>query len=163
MVRDVALSVSLARSRPVRTVVKWLAEHSGDAHMVQMRQNAERHAKLMEASDSKASDESELFADDGASAATAKLDAATSKQAKLSRNKVKPVFEGVEVLQPGGHHVQTIREFQTVPVICSADMTKSPPVIKVRPLLPRSFELVCSAAHRLSVSTLSPEARPSFP
>lgn len=93
----------------------------------------------MEASDSKASDESELFNDDHSSAAPlASGDAARpSTQVKISSKKTKPVFEGVEILQAGGHHVQTVKELQTVPVICSADMTKSPPVIKVR-----SFSIV---------------------
>lgn len=54
----------------------------------------------------------------------------TSKQRLLSMAKVKPEFEGVRVTA-SGHKIQDIRELMTVPVIVTADLTKSPPVIKV--------------------------------
>jgi protein SSD1 len=54
----------------------------------------------------------------------------TSKQRQLSANKSAPTFEG---LRTSGHgqSIQDIRELMTVPVIVTADLTKSPPVIKV--------------------------------
>jgi len=54
----------------------------------------------------------------------------TSKQRLLSAAKVAPKFEGLRTL-PAGHQVQDIKELMTVPVIVTADLTKSPPVIKV--------------------------------
>jgi protein SSD1 len=112
-------------------VVKWLAEHSGDAHLQLVKQNAERHAKLMGVSDSRAESESALFDDEeDGSSEHVNISFGDSQQAGKSAQKAAPTFEGVEVTKTG-HHVQTVRELQTVPVIVSADMTKSPPVIKV--------------------------------
>jgi protein SSD1 len=72
----------------------------------------------------------------------------TSKQRLLSQAKLKPEFEGLRTT-PAGHKIQDIRELMTVPVrfssqrhlwshsnhicqvIVTADLTKSPPVIKV--------------------------------
>jgi protein SSD1 len=53
-----------------------------------------------------------------------------SKQRLLSMAKVTPEFEGLRV-NNSGHKIQDIRELMTVPVIVTADLTKSPPVIKV--------------------------------
>jgi protein SSD1 len=53
-----------------------------------------------------------------------------SHQRLLSKAKAKPEFEGLKVM-PSGHKIQEIRELMTVPVIITADLTKSPPVIKV--------------------------------
>lgn len=39
------------------------------------------------------------------------------------------VFQGLE--SKDGHSIQTVKELQDVPVIITADLTKSPPVIKV--------------------------------
>ena len=63
----------------------------------------------------------------------------TSKQRLLSKAKVQPVFEGLKVT-PAGHKIQEIREMQTVPVIVTADLTKSPPVIKVYSVNPYAAE-----------------------
>ena len=57
-------------------------------------------------------------------------DVKDSKQRLLSKQKLPPVFEGLKTL-PSGHKIQEIRELMTVPVIVTADLTKSPPVIKV--------------------------------
>jgi len=75
----------------------------------------------------------------------------TSKQRQISASKAPPKFEGLRT-PAAGHHVQDIRELMTVPVsdgsiylcgeaetycyplsqvIVTADLTKSPPVIKV--------------------------------
>ena len=55
---------------------------------------------------------------------------AESKQRKLSKAKVMPAFEGLKTT-PTGHKIQEIKELMTVPVIVTADLSKSPPVIKV--------------------------------
>ena len=55
---------------------------------------------------------------------------ANSTQRLLSKQKLPPVFEGLKTL-PSGHKIQEIRELMTVPVIVTADLSKSPPVIKV--------------------------------
>lgn len=72
----------------------------------------------------------------------------SSKQRLLSLAKVKPTFEGLRVTA-AGHRIQDIKELMNVPVsipivpaeiflicvfyqvIVTADLTKSPPVIKV--------------------------------
>lgn len=147
-------------------VVKWLAENSGDAHLQMMRQNAERHAQLMETSDAaRAQDESALFDDEeDASQTTAaggdkekasKVDdvVANSTQHRRSANKSKtpPKFEGVEVTATG-HHIQLVKELQSVPVIVTADLTKSPPVIKVRFSL---FTRFCYLSYATSLQVIS--------
>jgi protein SSD1 len=107
-----------------------------------MKRTAERHAKLMEATSQQAQAESALFDDDdddddnvlvgdstsgeGGSAA-----AIMSLQSLKSMTRTRPEFEATEIT-PSGHHIQTVKELQTVPVIITADMSKSPPVIKVR-------------------------------
>ena len=64
---------------------------------------------------------------------------AASKQRLLSKQKVPPQFEGLKTL-PSGHKIQEIRELMTVPVIVTADLTKSPPVIKVYSVNPYAQE-----------------------
>ena len=72
----------------------------------------------------------------------------TSKQRQLSMAKVEPIFEGLKT-PVAGHKIQEIKELMSVPVciplyfsrflflirnnqvIVTADLTKSPPVIKV--------------------------------
>ena len=72
----------------------------------------------------------------------------TSKQRLLSMAKVEPIFEGLKT-PAAGHKIQEIKELMSVPVcifyhllqffllmsnhkvIVTADLTKSPPVIKV--------------------------------
>ena len=63
----------------------------------------------------------------------------TSKQRLLSKQKLPPTFEGLKTL-PSGHRIQEIRELMTVPVIVTADLTKSPPVIKVYSVNPYAQE-----------------------
>ena len=81
-----------------------------------------------------------------------------SKQRLLSKAKVQPVFEGLKTTA-AGHKTQEIREMQSVPVRClafaldicthldvdpqvivTADLTKSPPVIKVYSVNPYAAE-----------------------
>lgn len=108
-------------------VVKWLADHSGDAHLQHIKQTAERHANMMEASTTHASDEQQLFEDDDVTHNSVP----DSDQHRKSADKTSPTFEGTEITAQG-HHIQTIEELQKVPVIITADVSKSPPVLKVR-------------------------------
>jgi len=63
----------------------------------------------------------------------------TSKQRLYSLAKVRPEFEGLRV-PSSGHKIQDIKELMTVPVIVTADLTKSPPVIKVYSVNPYAEE-----------------------
>ncbi|KAF8165293.1 hypothetical protein B0H34DRAFT_688609 [Crassisporium funariophilum] len=123
-----------------RDVISWLAENSDDEHLKKVKQNAEQHAFKMEVASRSVHDEKALFDEDdddgdddeivlGRSVAALEKPE-TSKQRLLSMAKVKPEFEGLRIT-PSGHRIQDIRELMTVPVIVTADLTKSPPVIKV--------------------------------
>ncbi|KAF8205029.1 SSD1 protein [Pholiota molesta] len=121
-----------------RDVITWLAENSDDEHLKKVKQNAEQHALKMEVASRSVHDEKALFDEDDADDDEIVLGRSeyssgkpeTSNQRLLSLAKVKPEFEGVRVT-PSGHKIQDIRELMTVPVIVTADLTKSPPVIKV--------------------------------
>lgn len=122
-----------------KDVITWLAENSDDEHLKKVKQNAEQHALKMEVASRSLHDEKALFdEDDDAEEDEIVLGRAdreqgaqeTSKQRLLSKSKVPPHFEGLRIT-PAGHKIQEIRELQTVPVIVTADLTKSPPVIKV--------------------------------
>ncbi|XP_006460291.1 hypothetical protein AGABI2DRAFT_192038 [Agaricus bisporus var. bisporus H97] len=118
-----------------RDVITWLAENSDDEHLKKVKQNAEQHALKMEVASRSVHDENALFDDNdddeivlGRDQEAVVLE--TSKQRLLSMAKVKPEFEGLRTTS-AGHKIQDIRELMTVPVIVTADLTKSPPVIKV--------------------------------
>lgn len=119
-----------------RDVISWLAENSDDEHLKKVKQNAEQHALKMEVASRSVNDEKALFdEDDGEDEIV--LERAdkpevkeTSRQRLLSQAKVKPEFEGLRITETG-HKIQDIRELMSVPVIITADLTKSPPVIKV--------------------------------
>jgi protein SSD1 len=120
-----------------RDVISWLAENSDDEHLKKVKQNAEQHALKMEVASRSVHDEKALFDEDDADEDEIVLgrsdnirEEETSKQRLLSLAKVKPEFEGLR-MSPSGHKIQDIRELMTVPVIVTADLTKSPPVIKV--------------------------------
>ncbi|KAF5344108.1 hypothetical protein D9758_008896 [Tetrapyrgos nigripes] len=120
-----------------KDVINWLAENSDDEHLKKVKQNAEQHALKMEVA-THSFDEKALFDEDDADDdeivlgrnEPAEEKPETSKQRLLSMAKREPVFEGLRV-SPTGHKIQEIRELMTVPVIVTADLTKSPPVIKV--------------------------------
>ncbi|KAJ7068327.1 SSD1 protein [Mycena amicta] len=125
-----------------RDVITWLAENSDDEHLKKMKQNAEQHALKMEVTSRSVHDESALFDEDEADddeivlGREEKKEAPeTSVQRLLSMAKVKPEFEGLRSTS-SGHKIQDIRELMTVPVIVTADLTKSPPVIKVYSMNP---------------------------
>jgi len=121
-----------------RDVISWLAENSDDEHLKKVKQNAEQHALKMEVASRSFHDEKALFDEDDADEDEIVLgrsdngrdERETSKQRLLSLAKVKPEFEGLRITI-SGHKIQDIRELMTVPVIVTADLTKSPPVIKV--------------------------------
>jgi len=121
-----------------RDVISWLAENSDDEHLKKVKQNAEQHALKMEVASRSVHDEKALFDEDDPDddqivlgrSDTVPEKEETSKQRLLSMAKVRPEFEGVRVTS-SGHKIQDIRELMTVPVIVTADLTKSPPVIKV--------------------------------
>ncbi|CAG8693555.1 12841_t:CDS:2, partial [Acaulospora colombiana] len=121
-----------------RDVISWLAENSDDEHLKKVKQTAEQHALRMEVTSRSVNDESALFDDDDGDdeqivmhrSGGAQAEKETSKQRSLSLAKVKPQFEGIRVTA-AGHRIQDVKELMSVPVIVTADLTKSPPVIKV--------------------------------
>ncbi|PCH41040.1 RNB-domain-containing protein [Wolfiporia cocos MD-104 SS10] len=121
-----------------RDVISWLAENSDDEHLKKVKQNAEQHAVKMEVASRSVHDEKALFDEDDDAEEDEivlgreepKEEVETSKQRLISKNKAAPRFGGLRTT-PSGHKIQEIRELQTVPVIVTADLTKSPPVIKV--------------------------------
>ncbi|KAI8450135.1 hypothetical protein BY996DRAFT_6432564 [Phakopsora pachyrhizi] len=130
-------------------VVSYLSEHSNDAHLHSIRRHAERHAKLMEASSQSVQAESALFEDDeddssqnphkseaGKITEEERSSAQRMKSIEMMGGKAKGLlkWEGVEKIEATPkvtHCVQTIRELQSVPVIITADTSKSPPVLKI--------------------------------
>ncbi|KAF8913951.1 SSD1 protein [Gymnopilus junonius] len=119
-----------------RDVISWLAENSDDEHLKKVKQNAEQHALKMEVASRSVHDEKALFDEDDVEEDEIVLGRdngaleETSKQRLLSMANIKPEFEGIRIT-PAGHKIQDIKELMTVPVIVTADLTKSPPVIKV--------------------------------
>ncbi|KAJ8086695.1 Translational repressor [Marasmius tenuissimus] len=120
-----------------KDVITWLAENSDDEHLKKVKRNAEQHAVKMEVASASVHDEKALFDEDDEDNDEIVLGRSNdakeevhSKQRLLSMAKPKPEFEGLRVSQ-SGHKIQDIRELMTVPVIVTADLTKSPPVIKV--------------------------------
>ncbi|KAI0723289.1 RNB-domain-containing protein [Earliella scabrosa] len=131
-----------------RDVITWLAENSDDEHLKKVKQNAEQHALKMEVASRSVHDEKALFDEDdneedeivlGRANKEDTEDVSNSKQRTLSKQKLPPTFEGLKTL-PSGHRIQEIRELQSVPVIVTADLTKSPPVIKVYSVNPYAQE-----------------------
>lgn len=129
-----------------KDVINWLVENSDDEHLKKVKQNAEQHAVKMEVASRSVHDEKALFDEDdeedmngdddeivlGRESAPVVAPPAleTSKQRLYSIANHQPQFEGLRVT-PAGHKIQEIKELMTVPVIVTADLTKSPPVIKV--------------------------------
>jgi len=113
-----------------RDVIGWLAENNDDEHLQKVKRNAEQHAVNMEVASRSVLDENALFEEDDDEIVISKEPAKeTSKQRNLSKSHAKPEFHGLR--QVDGHRIQDIKELMTVPVIVTADLTKSPAVIKV--------------------------------
>lgn len=122
-----------------KDVISWLAETSDDDHLRNVKKNAEQHAAKMEVNTLSVHDENALFDEDddedevvlNRSSDQKKLEKIeTSRQRQISAAKATPSFEGLRQ-SSAGQNIQDIRELMTVPVIVTADLTKSPPVIKV--------------------------------
>ncbi|KIY74063.1 RNB-domain-containing protein [Cylindrobasidium torrendii FP15055 ss-10] len=127
-----------------KDVIAWLAANSDDEHLKKIKQNAERHAAAMEITSRSVHDEKALFDEDEAEdeVVLGRKEVAgpeTSTQRLLSMNKIRPEFEGLRTTT-SGHLIQDIKELQSVPVIVTADLTKSPPVIKVYSVNPYAHE-----------------------
>jgi len=130
-----------------RDVISWLAETtSDDPHLQKMRRTAEQHARAraeMEVTSRQPHDESALFdePEDDVPVRQATIESADngSKQHALSKKKELPAFDGLRTTS-AGHKIQDIRESMLVPVIVTADLTKSPPVIKVYSVNPYAQE-----------------------
>ncbi|KAH9006825.1 SSD1 protein [Lactarius hatsudake] len=113
-------------------------ENSDDEHLKKVKENAEQHAVKMEIASRSVHDEKALFDEDdgddeivlGRDTVEVEEEEVESVQREISKAKVTPGFEGLRTT-PTGHKIQQIKELMTVPVIVTADLTKSPPVIKV--------------------------------
>jgi len=113
-----------------RDVIGWLAENNDDEHLQKVKRNAEQHAVNMEVASRSVLDENALFEEDDDEIVISKEPAKeTSKQRNISKSHPRPEFQGLR--QVDGHRIQDIKELMTVPVIVTADLTKSPAVIKV--------------------------------
>ncbi|TFY81870.1 hypothetical protein EWM64_g2137 [Hericium alpestre] len=130
-----------------RDVISWLAENSDDEHLKKVKQTAEQHAAKMEVVSRSVHDEKALFDEDdgddeivlGREEKEESDGHDDSKQRQLSKAKVMPEFEGLKTTT-SGHKIQEIKELMSVPVIVTADLTKSPPVIKVYSVNPYAAE-----------------------
>ncbi|SGY19403.1 BQ5605_C014g07637 [Microbotryum silenes-dioicae] len=120
-------------------VLGWLAEKNNDEHLLRIRDQAEFHARgLGNHADKKSKAESALFDDDEDDEEPAdgqrKQPLRMTGQRLKSLNRMPLKFEGLS--DRDQHCIQTVRELQTVPVVITSDMTKSPPVIKVHAINP---------------------------
>ncbi|KAH7105526.1 SSD1 protein [Auriculariales sp. MPI-PUGE-AT-0066] len=120
-----------------KDVITWLAENADDEHLKKVKRAADHHAVKMEVASASVHDERALFDDDDNEEDEIVLNrskdqpaAETSKQRIISAQKTEPVFEGLRTTA-AGHKIQEIKELMSVPVIVTADLTKSPPVLKV--------------------------------
>ena len=127
---------------PAGDVITFLAERGDDEHLNKVKKLGDHHASLEVST--RGQDESALFDDDEESQDEEETEEIVVKARKLtqaeekasvqrskSAAKTSPVFEGLRTHAAGGHRIQDIRELMKVPVIVSADLEKSPPVIKV--------------------------------
>lgn len=114
-----------------RDVIAWLAENNDDEHLQKVKRNADQHAVSMEVTSRSVLDENALFEEDDEDeiVIAKEPERENSKQKMLSKSRAKPMFQGLRQVE--GHKIQDIKELMTVPVIVTADLTKSPAVIKV--------------------------------
>lgn len=98
-------------------VLRWLSEQNNDEHLRRVRASADDHRarQIANTADASAGD---APADDKTAPRR------ESSQHAKSQSKISPVFQEIQST-PGGDHIQTIRELQSVPVVVTADMTKS--------------------------------------
>jgi len=93
-------------------VISFLAEEIDEPNVLHIKSISDRLAAAYRSAD-----------DDSASPAP------NSKQYQKSAKKLTLEFDGLR--QSGGHQIQDIKELMAIPVIVTADMTKSPPVLVV--------------------------------
>ncbi|GAA6017655.1 hypothetical protein JCM10207_001238 [Rhodosporidiobolus poonsookiae] len=117
-------------------VLSYLADSNNDAHLQRLKAQAQHHTRMMEAESGKAAGESALFDDDDDEEEDGETagDKAVLREIKTEQHKKsserKPLeYEGLST--ENGHSSQTIQELQTVPVCLAADLSKSPPVLRV--------------------------------
>ncbi|UZJ56157.1 hypothetical protein CBS101457_005477 [Exobasidium rhododendri] len=122
-----------------KNTIEWLSENSEDSHLDSILGLAQHHANEQEmgASSQSQNAEAALFEDEDENElqeARRKVDSGADAQGSVQRLKS---FERKSIANEGakitstGHHVQEIRELQTLPVVITADMEKAPPVLKV--------------------------------
>ncbi|GAA5956196.1 hypothetical protein JCM3765_005486 [Sporobolomyces pararoseus] len=119
-------------------VLSYLVENNQDDHLTRLHSQVQHHAKMMEAQTTQTDAEKGLFEDDddeeeqddsAAAFAKAERKSVETQQHIKSRERAPLKFDGLSTKD--GHACQVISELHEVPVIISADMTKSPPVLKV--------------------------------
>lgn len=103
-------------------MLSWLADTSGEPHQLFMRRIADHHAALRSgaalastADDPSLSGLPKALPNEAASP--------SSSQHRKSLSRTEPKFNETTTTK-AGHRVQVIRELQTIPVICAADITK---------------------------------------
>ncbi|BGP33887.1 Translational repressor [Rhodotorula toruloides] len=113
-------------------VLTWLAESNQDEHLKRLRAHAHHHSKMMEADSGKGEAESRLFDDDEEEEEgeiKQERRVLETAQHKKSRDRTPLKFQNLNT--DHGHCAQTVKTLDVVPVIVSADTTKSPPVLRV--------------------------------
>ncbi|GAA5825466.1 hypothetical protein JCM11251_006999 [Rhodosporidiobolus azoricus] len=121
-------------------VLSYLAQNNSDEHLQRLKASAQHHARMMEAESGQAAGESALFDDDededeaigGEGDEGAKFKERgpiETEQHRKSADRTPLQFEGLST--ENGHCSQTIKELHQVPVCIAADLSKSPPIIKV--------------------------------
>ncbi|RSH85671.1 hypothetical protein EHS25_003812 [Saitozyma podzolica] len=103
-------------------VLAFLAETNDDPHLASLLTRTARDTAGK--ASQQAADESALFDDED------ERGNAQSKQHVKSRRQGRLAFEGLRRTD-AGHQIQDVRELMEIPVIVTADMTKSPPVLVV--------------------------------
>lgn len=103
-------------------VLDFLAETNDDPHLASLLTRTARDTAGK--ASQQAADESALFDDEDEGGN------AQSKQHVKSRRQGRLSFEGLRRTD-AGHQIQDVRELMEIPVIVTADMTKSPPVLVV--------------------------------
>ncbi|BGP09894.1 Translational repressor [Rhodotorula toruloides] len=113
-------------------VLAWLAESNQDEHLKRLRAHAHHHSKMMEADSGKGEAESRLFDDDEdeeEGEIKQERRVLETEQHRKSRDRTPLKFQNLNTEH--GHCAQTVKTLDVVPVIVSADTTKSPPVLRV--------------------------------
>jgi protein SSD1 len=102
-------------------VLSFLAETADDPHFQLLK--ARFDTPPQDDGHKQAADESALFDDEDDVVAK-------SKQYAKSRSRGKVEYQGLRSTA-SGHRIQDVKELMPIPVIITADMTKSPPVLVV--------------------------------